>query len=233
MRLRDFVISAGPGFTPTARAREVNLLLRPVGEEIRFGLGRYSIEAPFAKLIVSVASVESDRSPDDVEPMFEDLLDVARVTVGLRESEIRTDRERRFVAVLKTTEKALAALEEATGWASPDLQRIVDETWAKGGEVGIIGLESLTRTDRKTGRCARVFYRIAENAAAIDVIVTDRDDRVIRSECVAESFAGDWPESFFPVRSSIMKDGVFLLRDAGREPLAAVLVRDVIELRPG
>jgi hypothetical protein len=95
----------------------------------------------------------------------------------------------------------------------------------------LIEFGSLSRVDLKTSRRARVFYVIADDHTAFDVIIEEPDGSELRRVRVAESEVMFWPERFFPVRSAIMKDGVLVLRGRDREPLATVVVRDVLDVR--
>lgn len=235
MRLRDFEIVAGPGFKEeralqrgSAMEREFNGFAKAVAEEVRYAFtGRPRIEAPFGKLIVSMLNVEAGASLRERDRRVENIGGVVQVTVAVRESDLRADRQRRNEALLDATEAGLRLLEEDLGWSSAEMHEIVRELREKGEELGTIEFDSLSRADRRTGRRARVFYVVGDDRTAIDVVVSDPDGTEVRRERVAESDVMFWPERFFPVRSAVMKDGVFVLRDADREPLAAVLVRDV------
>lgn len=210
--------------------REINSLAKAVSEEVRYALTpRPRIDAPFGKLIVALLNTEAGAELGDrrVQPM----LDVIQVTVGVLESDLRADRRRRNEALLDATERALGLLEKDLGWSSAEMYEILSELRERAEQLGLIEFSSLSRIDRKTGRRARVFYVVADDHTAIDVVVDEADGTELRRERVAESEIMFWPERFFPVRSAIMKDGAFVLRDREREPLAVVLVRDVIEMR--
>jgi hypothetical protein len=239
VRLADFEITAGAGFRTgralqlgSAMEREFNCLARGVSEEVRFAIGaRLRIEAPFNKLIVSMLNSEAEPPPDAPGQRVEDMLNVVQVTVDVRESDLRGDRERRHAALLDATDYALSLLRQELGWRSPEMEDIVRELRQK-PTLGLIEIESLARLDRKTHRRARTFYVVSDAVTAVDVAVEDGAGVELRRERVAESSAMLWLEAFFPVRTAVMKDGVFLLRDRTREPLAAVLMRDTVDLSP-
>lgn len=230
MRLRDFEIVAGPGFSDDrSREREVNRLAKAVSEEVRYALSsRPPVNAPFAKLIVAL--VNTDTVAEFGNRRVRPMLDVIEVSTGVTEADLQGDRGHRNESLLDATEAALQLTENELVWSSTEMHEIVRELRGRLARLGLIELGSFSRTDRKTGRKASVFYVVADDVTAIDVVVTGSDGTEVRRERVAESQLMLWPERFFPLHSAILKDGVFVLRDRSREPLAAVVLRDVIDM---
>lgn len=227
MRLSDFDLTAGPGYAfkhtdedGRAKTRTINRRAMVVSEEVRFELAAVRpIDAPFGKLVVEMAKPDAGVP---TERRVEHLLNVVRVTVDVRESDLWAERSRRNAALLDTTEEALTLIAEGLGWESADLCAILGRLREKVTELGSIELDALSRLDRRTRRRARVFYVVADEGTAVDVHIEDADGTDVRHERVAESKAGFWLERFFPVRSAIMKHGAFILRDRKRQPLASV-----------
>jgi hypothetical protein len=125
-------------------------------------------------------------------------------------------------------ENALQRVREERGWSEPALHEIVELLRAR-ERLGWIELEHLEKFDRRTGLRFRVIYEVTERGSALHVLVADSAGVELRRERVA--FAEPWRplEIFFPVRSAVLKNGVYTLRDRDRQPLAALIATDDVE----
>jgi hypothetical protein len=217
MRLMDFQISRQPGY---ADRREVNGLTRQVEEEFRYELGASPrVDAPFGKIFIPLYSLREELP----EPRVVLLLDVLQVAMSIDFDALRGDDvEARHAILLDTIDDALRLIGREWGWESTVLYDVVSSL--RGRErLGSIDLEHLARVDRRTGSRFRVFYQVGEDGwSAVEVVVASSEGAELRRERVAFHRPMRPLELLFPVRSSVIRDGKFVLRDASRTPIATV-----------
>ena len=155
---------------------------------------------------------EAGPLPDAPCQRVDDLVDVVQVTVDVQESDLRGGGERRTAALLDATETALTLLNQELGWRSAEMDDIVSELRRK--------RDARSDRDRVAGTAGSEdpspsshVYVVGDGLTAVDVAVEDEAGVELRRERVAESATMVGLEAFFPVRTAVMKDGVFVLRE--------------------
>ena len=100
--------------------------------------------------------------------------------------------------------------------------RILDDIGQREREhVFHYNLGRLTKRDRKSKRSVEIWFDIDETAAWIMAIVRDQNGQVIRSEEISRSLPSPL-EFFFPLKSAIIIDGVYIVRNKKQQTLAEV-----------
>jgi hypothetical protein len=197
-RLRDIAIGV---FNDPQTAAAVNRQLVPVGEAVRYQLGRTHIVAPFAKLVVSTGP--SPGFSSDTAALALNIADcyIPDALDGLEKADQATARQTaRRLAV-----RALDAIQRVAPWPDGDLREIIDAQAAHGGLYRVTWKKLLR--DRSRKRVYATVLEFDETVSRVVVECRDRTGKTMGTAIVAEKDGPVPLEFFFKPRDARLTEG--------------------------
>lgn len=220
MKLIDFAIIAEAGFSDK---ETVNHRCLHIAEAVRMELSiRPPLHAPFRKIVVELYNT-TEASPTKNKLVH--VGSVVEVRAGVAESAVFADDNNFRCHLLDAIERGIKEISEVLGLPFQGIKEILDSIRGR-EQVFHYQLQALSKKDRATCRRIEVFVDMTERDSVLKAIVYSADRQVIKEEIVA-AYQQPMPlEYFFPVASTIIRDGFMIFRDANRETIGKIKVID-------
>lgn len=217
MKLIDFAIIAEAGFSDEVA---VNRRCLHIAEAVRMELGiRPPIHAPFRKIVVNLHNPEASTTKNK----FVCAGSVVEVRAEVAESVVFSDYNKFRPHLLDTVEQGVGEISEVLGWPFQEVKEILDSIRGR-EQVFHYHLRSLSKRERATDRRIEVFVDMTERNSTLKAIVYTANCQVVKEEIVAANQQPMPLEYFFPVVSTMIRDGFMIFRDANRKTICKIKV---------
>jgi len=219
-RVRDFQIFISPDFERELRRRMAETVF-PLEEAVREWMAEHRLEAEFSKILVCIES--------STHPMSEHWIGSAKImgeapTIGeillVRDPEELERHIGDYEWVADQVLEALATLASEVGFRSRELEEEVRRI-GRLDPPCLYRFEKLTKRDRKTKTVCETWFEAVAGRTTIRVRFL-RDDEVVDEVVIAERAGQLYLDLDFPLRSAIVRDGAYKIRDKDRKDLAVV-----------
>lgn len=224
MRLVDFQVSVRPAGLSMNQQKEINEWLFPVYEAVRLWLKEQKVLAPFKKIVVSLAD---RRVSEQWHGKAMVALGICEVTEAVGIDDLTRYRGEHGW----TCQRILDALEHVAstvGWNCQDLVSLVHQI-ATQRPPCFHRFPGLSKRD-KTGLICDVILEADVGATAVKVQFTD--DRSQTTHVMVTSRPGPlFIEDDFPVMTTKIDNGTFVLLGRGKQVLAQVRIPTLSELQ--
>jgi hypothetical protein len=215
--LRDFQIMSPPALAD--REREFNHRLFPLYEAVRLDLKARRPKAPFQKIVVSFANVNT--CPD---VFVMNCLGICQVRVPVEVEEVLSS-SYDIHRIVAHVERGLEAIARTEGFSDPAIMTVLNRSSDSDPPCSHL-LASLTRKAKGPVQCETWFLARSGHSAVEVRVVGAGWERQVR---VRETAGPLFLEDDFPVRSARIRDDRYDLLDRDRGILASVDLTPSVE----